>query len=153
MINSFTCVVVIELVDGEFEDPVLLLTASSGFRARTPVYSITAAETLVEIEVFNVIVTDAPLVALASAYQISVVTPLLLVACVARVQVVPVCEMLETVLAPLFLVETTAINVFPLVGAASKVTVQEVAPFALPVVPVLDCTLVNAVGEIGRAHV
>ncbi|MFO0204021.1 MAG: hypothetical protein ACK528_12930, partial [Alphaproteobacteria bacterium] len=101
-----------------------------------------------DIEVFNVIVTDAPLVALASAYHISVVTPLLLNTCVARVQVVPVCEMLETVLAPLFLVETTAINVFPLVGAAPSVTVQEVAPFALPVVPVADCTLDKAVGAL-----
>jgi hypothetical protein len=79
-----------------------------------PSYSITVAAVLTEVDCANVIVTEAPETVEAGANQISVVEPLLLVACVALVHpVTPLCVILDTVLFPVFLVEIIATRVFP----------------------------------------
>ena len=98
-----------------------------------PEYSITTAA---ERRDAWVMVTPAPApVATLGAYQISVVVPLVLVACVTRDQVAPVCAIADTLLALAPRVEITAIMVFPATGAAPIVTMKLVlAPVAvLPV--------------------
>ena len=93
----------------------------------------------------SVTVRAALAVLLAGAYQTSTVLPFEFVDCEALVHVAPVCEILDTVLDDVFLVEITATKVFPFVGAVDKVTTQVLAEF-VPVCPVALCTLAGNAG-------
>ena len=71
-------------------------------------------------------VTAAPALAPTGADQISLVLPLALVDCVARVQVAPAELIPVTWFAAVPRVEITATSVLPLAGAAPRVTANEV---------------------------
>ena len=123
--------------------PVALLVWSSGDTASTPLYSKTMAA-----ERSEACVTTSEVAALATfgAYQISVVVPLALAACEARVQVAPVCVRLVTRPALVPRVEITAISVLPSV-AAGTATLKEVTLLA-PEFPVALFTRTGAVPRL-----
>src|SRR3990170_1399466 len=136
--SSSACVVVpVVPVEGEVELPVV----SAVIRSRAPLvampeYSTTTAEAFMLVARLMVMPVAAP--ETFKAYQISTVTPLALVDCVARCQEAPVCEMLVTRLALVPRVPMTAIKALPFTGAGLMVTATVDTVPSLK--PALSCT-------------
>ena len=84
-------------------------------------------------------VMDFPAPDTLGAYQISVVVPLLLAACDARVHVAPVWVIWDTLLVLVPRVEITATRLLPETGVMPMVTPIVVLAY-LPVLPVALCT-------------